>query len=51
MRQALGLGLLVALIVLALSACGGDKQQEFKPQPLPEDQQELRPSVYGSEEF
>jgi hypothetical protein len=51
-RQALGLGLLVALVVLALSACGGgDKQQEFKPQPLPEDQQELRPSVYGSEEF
>jgi len=51
-RQALGLGLLVILVVLALSACGGgDKQQEFKPQPLPEDQQELRPSVYGSEEF
>jgi len=50
-RQALGQGLLVILVVLALSACGGDKQQEFKPQPLPEDQQELRPSVYGSEEF
>src|SRR5215212_4692057 len=51
-RQALGLGLLVIHVVLALSACGGgDKQQEFKPQPLAEDQQELRPSVYGSEEF
>ena len=49
-RRTLRLGL-VALAVLALSACGGDKQQEFKPQPLPEDQQELRPSVYGSEEF
>ena len=49
--QALRLGL-VALAVLALSACdGGEKQQEFKPQPLPENQQELRPSVYGSEEF
>src|ERR671912_650646 len=50
-RQALRLGLLVTLVVLALSACGGEKQQEFKPQPLPEDQQELRPGVYGSEEF
>jgi hypothetical protein len=38
-------------VVLALSACGGEKQQEFKPQPLPEEQQELRPGVYGSEEF
>src|SRR5918998_312361 len=34
--QALRLGLLVTLVVLALSACGGEKQQEFKPQPLPE---------------
>jgi hypothetical protein len=45
------LGLLVTLVVLALSACGGEKQQEFKPQPLPEEQQELRPGTYGSEEF
>jgi hypothetical protein len=50
-RQALGLVLLVTIVVLALSACGGEKQQAFKPQPLPEDQQELRPGVYGSEEF
>src|SRR5687768_674541 len=50
--QVLRLGLVVTLVVLALSACnGGEKQQEFKPQPLPEDQQELRPGVYGSEEF
>src|ERR671911_2953965 len=46
------LGLVVTLVVLALSACnGGEKQQEFKPQSLPEDQQELRPGVYRSEEF
>jgi hypothetical protein len=51
-RQALGQGLLMILVVLAMSACGGgEKQQQFKPQPLPEDQQELRPGVYGSEEF
>ena len=49
--QALRLGLLVTLVVLALSACGGEKQQKFKPQPLPEEQQELRLGVYGSEEF
>jgi hypothetical protein len=49
--RVLSLGLLVVLVVLALSACGGEKQQEFKPQPLPEEQQELRPGVYGSEEF
>jgi hypothetical protein len=47
-RQALKLGLLVALVVMALSACGGEK---FKPQLLPEEQQELRPAVYRSEEF
>src|SRR5687767_10131111 len=47
-RQTLGLGLLVTLVVLALSACGGEK---FKPQLLPEEQQELRPGVYRSEEF
>ena len=51
MSQTLRLGLLMTVVVLALSACGGEKQQQFKPQPLPEEQQELRPSVYGSEEF
>ena len=45
------LGLLVTLVVLALSACGGEKQQVSEPRPLPEEQQELRPGVYGSEEF
>src|SRR3712207_1922273 len=44
-RQALGLVLLVTLVVLALSACGG-------PRPLPEqDQTALRPGEYRSEEF
>jgi hypothetical protein len=51
LRRALRLGLVVTLAVLALSACGGEKQQEFKPQLLPEEQQELRPGVYRSEEF
>src|SRR3712207_9413076 len=49
-RQALGLGLLVALVVLALSACGGG-EKEAKPSPLPEEQQTLSPGTYLSEEF
>ena len=50
--QALGLGLLAGLVVLALSACGGgEKQQESKPRPLPEDPKALRPGEYRSEEF
>jgi hypothetical protein len=50
-RHSLRLGLLVTLVVLALSACGGEKQQVSKPQPLPEEQQQLRTGVYRSEEF
>jgi hypothetical protein len=50
-RQTLKLALLVILSVLTVSACGGDKQQVSEPRPLPEEQQELRPGVYGSEEF
>jgi hypothetical protein len=51
-RQALRLVLLVTIVVLAMSACGGgEKQQESRPRPLPEDQQELRPGEYRSEEF
>jgi hypothetical protein len=49
--QALRLGLVVTLVVLALSACNGGEKQQFKPQLLPEEQQELRPGVYRSEEF
>ena len=56
MRQALGLGLLVSLVVLALSACGGGaeaggQEEEAKARPLPEQPKELRPSEYRSEEF
>ena len=50
--QALRLGLVVALVVLAMSACGGgEKQQVSKPRPLPEDPKALRPGEYRSEEF
>ncbi|MBA3491059.1 MAG: hypothetical protein H0T55_03150 [Rubrobacteraceae bacterium] len=49
-RQALRLGLLVALVVLALSACGGG-EKEAKARSLPEDPQALRPGEYRSEEF
>ena len=46
------LGLLVTLVVLALSACGGEKQQQSKPQPLPEEEgQALRPGEYRSEVY
>ena len=52
-RQALlRLGLLVTLVVLAVSACGGEEQQqEAKARPLPEDRKALRPGEYRSEEF
>jgi hypothetical protein len=49
--QSLRLGLLVTLAVLALSSCGGNQQQVSKPQPLPEEEQQLRTGVYRSEEF
>src|SRR5215212_3695416 len=50
--QALRLGLLVTIVVLAMSACGGgEKQQESRPRPLPEDEKALQPGVYRSEEF
>ena len=48
--QALRLGLLVTLVVLALSACGGD-EKKAKARPLPEDPKALRPGTYRSEEF
>ena len=50
-RLILRLGLLVTLVVLVLSACGGNKQQESNPRPLPEDRKALRPGTYRSEEF
>jgi hypothetical protein len=50
-KQALGLGLLATLVVLALSACGGGQEQADRPRPLPEDPQTLSPGTYRSEEF
>jgi hypothetical protein len=49
-RQFLRLGLLVTLVVLALSACGGG-EKKAKARPLPEDPKTLRPGTYRSEEF
>ena len=53
--RALRLGLLVALVVLALGACsGGDssaQEEADKAGPLPEVDKALRPGEYRSEEF
>jgi hypothetical protein len=51
--QTLRLVLLVTLVLLAVSACGGnEQQQEPEPRPLPEEPgQALRPGEYRSEEF
>src|SRR5215217_4377354 len=48
--RVLSLGLLVVLVVLALSACGGD-EKKAKARPLPEEPKTLRPGTYCSEEF
>ena len=48
--RVLSLGLLVVVVVLALSACGGG-EKKAKVRPLPEDRQALRPGTYRSEEF
>src|ERR671921_160210 len=48
--RVLSLGLLVVLVVLALSACGGD-EKKAKTRPLPEEPKALRPGTYRSEEF
>src|SRR3712207_584726 len=48
--RVLSLGLLVVLVVLALSACGGD-EKKAKVRPLPEEPKALRPGTYRSEEF
>jgi hypothetical protein len=51
-RPVLRVALLVTLVVLAVSACGGGGQEEAnKPRPLPEDEKALRPGVYRTEEF
>ena len=63
MRLALGLQMLVALVVLTLSGCGGGGQEEgakanqegqeegVKDRPLPQDPQALRPGEYHSVRF
>ena len=48
--RVLSLGLLVVVVVLALSACGGD-EKKAEARPLPEDPKTLRPGKYRSEEF
>ena len=48
--RVLSLGLLVVLVVLALSAYGGD-EKKAKARPLPEEPKALRPGTYRSEEF
>src|SRR5215210_4575068 len=48
--RVISLGLLVVLVVLALSACGGG-EKESKARPLPEEPKALRPGTYRSEEF
>src|SRR5919107_2698566 len=48
--RVLRLGLFVVLVVLALSACGGD-EKKAKARPLPEEPKALRPGTYRSEEF
>ena len=56
-KQAIRLGLLATLVVLALSACGGggeaggQEDQANEPRPLPENNVPLRPGEYRSEEF
>src|SRR5215211_1673829 len=48
--RVLSLGLLVVLVVLALSACGGG-EKKAKARPLPEEPKVLRSGTYRSEEF
>jgi len=55
MRHLLRWSVLVALITLALSACGGgaggEQQQQPKARPLPDSAQDLRPREYRTEVF
>lgn len=53
-RQALGLGLVVSLVVLALSSCGvlgGGQEQANEPRPLPEYPQDLHAGGYYDKAF
>ena len=52
MRRAMLLLAATAMILVALTACGGGSAQEqAKPRILPEDEKALRPGEYRSEEF
>src|SRR5687767_7259846 len=52
LRQTLKLALLAMLVALALSACEGNNQQQAsEPRLLPEEEQQLPPGQYRSEEF
>jgi len=55
-KQAFRLGLLVTIVILALSACdggeeAGGQEQANKPRPLPENDVTLHPGEYRSQEF
>ena len=53
-KRAIGVGLMITLVVLALSACGaggGSAQEEAKAHTLPPYEAPLRPGEYRSEEF
>src|SRR5215210_2079418 len=47
--RVISLGLLMVLVVLALSACGGG-EKKAKARPLPEARKALRPGTYRSED-
>jgi hypothetical protein len=53
--QALRLGLLLTLVILALSSCGGGagggREEEAKGRPLPQNPEALRPGEYHSAKF
>ena len=53
--QALRLGLLLTLVILALGSCGGGagggQEEEAEGRPLPQNPQALRPGQYHTEEF
>jgi hypothetical protein len=50
-RQVLRVALLVTLVLLAMSACGGGQVEANKARPLPEEEKPLRPGEYRSDEF
>src|SRR3712207_6074452 len=55
MSQALRLGLLLTLVILALNSCGGGagagQEEEAEGRPLPQNPEALRPGQYHTEEF